>query len=212
MKNLTNFIQERYLIDNSYDNHAYHPKDKFELRNILFNRLNKDKNADLTDIDVSQITDMGHKDFIDDIGLFENLDPHNIDISKWDVSNVINMSAMFYRCRNFDADLSNWDVSKVTNMWCMFNECENFTGKGLENWNVSKVTNMDTMFYGCKNFEGKGLKNWNVSKVKDMAYMFYTCYNFNCDLNNWDVSKVTSMHSAFSGCYSLKNKPNWYNG
>lgn len=76
MKNLTNFIQEKYPI---YEGNQYtcKPKDKFELRKILEERLAKDKDANLNDIDVSQITDMGYEDFRDNTGLFEKLDPHN---------------------------------------------------------------------------------------------------------------------------------------
>ena len=36
-------------------------------------------------------------------------------ISKWDVSNVTNMSEMFYKAKEFNQDISGWDVSKVTN-------------------------------------------------------------------------------------------------
>ena len=40
----------------------------------------------------------------------------NIDISKWNVSNVTSMNSMFYKCKEFSSDLSKWDVSNVTNM------------------------------------------------------------------------------------------------
>ena len=39
-----------------------------------------------------------------------------IKISKWDISNVTNMSGMFYNCENFNQDISRWDISNVTNM------------------------------------------------------------------------------------------------
>lgn len=50
---------------------------------------------------------------------------------------------MFYACKWFKADLSKWNVSNVTNMSMMFDEAINFTGNGIENWNVSNVTNME---------------------------------------------------------------------
>ena len=46
--------------------------------------------------------------------LFDDLDKFNGDISKWDVSNVTDMSFMFCGCRSFNQPLANWDVSKVT--------------------------------------------------------------------------------------------------
>lgn len=210
MKNLINFIQEKYLI-NEGNQYTCQPKDKFELRKILEERLAKDKNANLNDIDVSKIIDMGFDELPDNKGLFQNLDPHNIDISKWNVSNVENMAAMFYGCKNFNADLSLWDVSKVTNMYGMFAYCKKFTGKGLEKWDVHKVKYMSDMFYYCEIFNAN-LSKWDISNVENISYMFTECHKFNCDLNNWDISKVTSTHSAFSGCDSLKNMPSWYNG
>ena len=171
MKNLTNFIQEKYLIDEG-NQYTCHPKDKFELRKILEERLAEDKDADLNDIDVSKITNMGYNGFSNKKGLFEGLDPHNIDISEW-------------------------DVSKVTDMRYMFNECENFTGKGLENWDVSKVTNMNHMFYKCKNFDAD-LSNWDISKVKNMKNIFFDCKKFiGKGLDNWNFSNCKDFHIYF---------------
>ncbi|WP_141080657.1 BspA family leucine-rich repeat surface protein, partial [Campylobacter jejuni] len=34
----------------------------------------------------------------------------NSDLSKWDVSNVENMSSMFEGCKNFNGDLSKWGI------------------------------------------------------------------------------------------------------
>ena len=42
-----------------------------------------------------------------------------VDISVWDVS-VIDMSRMFDTASNFNQDISNWDVSNVTNISGMF--------------------------------------------------------------------------------------------
>ena len=42
------------------------------------------------------------------------------DISEWNVSNVTDMSWMFYYCKKFNQDLSGWDVSNVTNRLGIF--------------------------------------------------------------------------------------------
>ena len=160
MKALDRYILEKFQITKD-SKIMYYPKDKFELRKILEERLSKDKDADLNDIDVSNITDMGYDNFDDDRGLFENLDPHNINISEWNVSNVINMDDMFWDCRNFNCDLSNWNVSNVINMNHMFWLCEKFKGQGLENWKPIKCENMEDMFYRCDSLknEPKWYKN-----------------------------------------------------
>jgi surface protein len=55
-------------------------------------------------------------------GLFSSNSKFNGDISLWNVSNVTDMSYMFYES-NFNGNLYNWDVSNVKNMQFMF--CKN---------------------------------------------------------------------------------------
>ena len=124
MNNLSTYIIEKLKInkDIKVKEYNYHPKDKYELITLLKELLEeRGKDADLNDIDVSNVTNM--------YGLFINLNPYNIDISDWDISNVKNMGYMFYYCKNFNADLSKWDVSNVTNMEYMFYECNSLKNK-----------------------------------------------------------------------------------
>ena len=146
MKTINNFIIEKLRLGKT-NQYSCQPKTKEELRDILEERLQEDKNADLNDIDVSKITDMSSIGW-DRIGLFENLDPHNIDISLWNVSNVTDMKYMFDDCQNFNSDLSKWDVSKVEDMFCMFRNCKRFNCD-LNDWNTNKVKNYIWMFYNC---------------------------------------------------------------
>ena len=124
MKNLNNYILEKLNIKDIKHQYNYFPKTKGELRQILEERLKEDQDADLNDIDVSEITNM--KD------LFGHLAPHNIDISEWNVSNVTDMYKMFYDCNSFNSDLSNWDVSNVTDMYNMFDGCSSL--KHIPSW------------------------------------------------------------------------------
>ena len=147
MKTLTqyvhDYIDEAFRInkDTKLNKHNYHPKTKDELKELVKQLLTeRGKDADLNDIDVSEITDMSN--------LFFGVDIGNIDISAWDVSNVTEMNSMFWDCEDFNCDLSNWDVSNLT-------ETRN-------------------MFYNCYKFNSD-LSKWNVSKLKDMRYMFYNC-------------------------------------
>ena len=40
----------------------------------------------------------------------------NQDIGNWDVSNVTDMSNMFFLATSFNQDIGDWDVSNVTDM------------------------------------------------------------------------------------------------
>ena len=83
MKGLTSYITEKLKI-NKDSSKYYYPKDKDELRSLIEKLLEeRGKDADLNDIDVSDIMDMSE--------LFYGLDPHKIDISEWNVSNVTDM-------------------------------------------------------------------------------------------------------------------------
>ena len=123
MKSLKEIILEKLKIGSKTKVITYscHPKDKNELIDIIKERLDKDKDANLNDIDVSKIIDMSK--------LFKGLKPHNIDISEWDVSNVETMDDMFYNCDKFNCDLSKWDVSNVENMNYMFGGCKSLKNK-----------------------------------------------------------------------------------
>ena len=89
-------------------------------------------------IDVSDITNM--------FGLFDNsgiANKFNGDISKWDVSNVEDMTQMFSYSA-FNGDISKWNVSNVTNMSGMF-QTSAFNGD-ISNWDISNVVDMKYMF------------------------------------------------------------------
>ena len=80
--------------------------------------------------DVSGVTDM--KEAFDS-SIVSGADKFNGDISKWDVSRVTTMFAMFYRASSFNGDLAKWDVSGVADMQAMFSEASSFKGD-LSKW------------------------------------------------------------------------------
>ena len=135
MKSLNQFIIESITKNKS-------PKNKKELISNIKELIGKGV-TDLNCIDTSKITDMSY--------LFDR------ELSK--IKNI---------------NISKWDVSNVENMHSMFIYCENFEGKGLENWNVNNVTDMYRMFFNCKNFNCN-LSKWNVSNVDNMLYLFDKC-------------------------------------
>ena len=59
------------------------------------------------------------------VGMFSNcISLTSLDVSRWNTSNVTNMSQMFASCIGLTSlDLSNFDTSNVTNMGYMFRGC-----------------------------------------------------------------------------------------
>ena len=95
MKNLNQFITE-YIIKkkldkpiNSEDHYEYTPKTKKELVNIIKKLLDKGE-TNLNCIDTSDITNMSF--------LFMDVKINNVDVSKWNVSNVKDMNYIFDDC------------------------------------------------------------------------------------------------------------------
>ena len=128
----------------------------------------------------------------------------NQPIESWNVSNVTDMHYMFWGASSFNQPLEKWNVSNVTNMSGMFEGAISFN-QPLEKWNVSNVTNMREMFYGAISFN-QPLEKWDVSNVTDMSSMFYGAISFNQPLEEWDVSNVTDMNWMFRNAISF-NQP-----
>ena len=135
MKTLQQHITERLVLPKNKKG----PKSKEELKEMIEAEINKNgNNCSLNHIDVSNITDMDE--------LFSDFPEFNGDISKWDVSNVEYMHAMFWTSK-FTGDISDWDVSNVKTMTGMFSYSP-FNGD-ISNWDVSKVKNKKDMFFYC---------------------------------------------------------------
>ena len=119
MKKIVNFINEKLVINKNtkINKYHYHPKDKDELKELVLKLIKERGNeADLNDIDTSEITDMSRLFFSSNF---------NGDISEWDVSNVDTMGWMFRNSKftGENGDISKWDVSNVVNMKFIFYKC-----------------------------------------------------------------------------------------
>ena len=101
MNNLSTYIIEKLKINKDIVYH-YYPKTRTELQSLLKKLLKeRGNNADLNDIDTSEITSMN--------SMFYNSE-FNGDISKWDVSNVTNIDYMFAYSK-FNKDISQWNIT-----------------------------------------------------------------------------------------------------
>ena len=115
-------------------------------------------------------------------------------IGDWDVSQVTDMSSMFYIATQFNGDISKWNTGAVTHMGSMFANSD-FNGD-ISKWNTGAVTDMGYMFVSAGAFNSD-LSKWNTGAVTDMSIMFQGASAFNSDISKWDTSAVTSMRQMF---------------
>jgi surface protein len=167
---------------------------KITYMSYLFGLPNHEYNGDISNWDVSNVTDM--------YGMFSD-SQFNGDISNWDVSSVIKMGQMFHKSQ-FNGDISNWDVSNVTDMYSMFYSSQ-FNGN-INSWDVSNVVNMDMMFE--QSMFNQDLSSWDVSSVEYMGSMFRFS-QFNGDISNWDVSNVKVMWDVFKDSLFNQDLSTW---
>ncbi|EEO23442.2 bacterial surface protein 26-residue [Helicobacter bilis ATCC 43879] len=186
--------QLRYIIQNQptpiplkYDetkkkrSYKYEPQTKEELEELV-----KDESIYLGDIDTSEITDMSK--------LFQDSSRTDFSgIESWDVSNVENMSQMFYNAKSFNQPLNSWDVGNVVNMENMFSNATSFN-QPLNSWNVGKVANMKRMFYNARKFN-QSLNSWNLVTNSN--------HPFNAHYSN-------SMFYQMFDNTSMRSYPQWY--
>ena len=122
-------------------------------------------------------------------------------------NNSINsLRYIFYDCSDItEIDLSKFNSSQVTNMAAMFYKCINLISINFENFDTSQVSQMGSMFRECSKLSSLNLSNFDTSELVSMGAMFNLCSNLiSINLTNFDISKVTNMDSMFSGCSRLE--------
>ena len=156
-------IHEKLYISDNIKTHGYSPKTNEELCDIVKKLIvQRGPDADLNDIDTSKIKDMSNLFF----NLFkDNINIRNIDISRWNVSQVNDMTAMFFKCEEFDCDISHWDVSNVEATSGMFYRCKKFS-HDLSKWKTNKIRYCKAMFTGCESL--KTLPAWYHNKLNEL--------------------------------------------
>jgi len=147
MKQINSYIIEKLHLNKDIENqYNYCPQNKYELAEIIYecikeNGIHNMFHGNLNDIDVSNIEDMS--------GLILEIDRKNerwklkrrignIDISKWDVSNLKRAQSMFLGCPSFNCDLSDWNVENLENATAMFTGCEELDFD-ISKWNPVKL-------------------------------------------------------------------------
>ena len=174
--------------------------------------LRKRKYLEIQLKEVKTITNMSHMfcrgvEEID--GMFVTSIP---DISKWDTSNVFDMSYLFCCCENlkFLPDISSWNTTNVKKMSNMISYCGKLESlPDISKWDTRNVIDMSHMFANNWNIKSfPDISKWNTSKVETIDHMFTRCgIDKMPDISKWDTSNVKDMSYMFSYCKNMDILP-----
>lgn len=130
----------------------------------------------------------------------------NIDLSRFDTRNIINMCCMFTDCKNLkQLDLSGFNTGNVREMTHMFSRCSNLEQINLSGLDTHNVEYMGQMFYGCKSLKQLDLSSFNTEKVLCMGEMLSNCKSLRqLDLSHFNTERVVSMQYMFNDCSALE--------
>ena len=105
--------------------------------------------------------------------------------------NDINMTKMFYNCRNLEK--INW----------LNNNGNNYNGYN----NYFMPNDMSYMFYNCKSLTSLDLNKFRTNNVQYMSYMLYNCSSLNSFsklTNKFNNTNIINMRGLFQNCKSIE--------
>ena len=183
-----------------------------------------DFNQDISNWDVCKVTDMrrlfAYTSFNQDINtkdIFDN--EYNYLYTAWDTSSVEYLGSAFANCP-FNMDISKWNTSNVTNINYLFIE-NNYFNQNINTkdifdnngnylytaWDLLKVNKSGWIFHNAYAFN-KDISNWNLSNSTLTKNMFFNAVAFNQDIRNWDLNNVTNFDNMFLGATEMNNNYN----
>ena len=132
----------------------------------------------------------------------------DIDLSKWDTSNISNLSNLFFNCTKLkQIDLHTWNTKSVSTCYWLFRGCLSLEFINIDGWNTCNVYNMNRMFGECpKLITIKGLNKLNTRNVQFTQLMFIGDRSLTTlDLSSFDTQNCIDTSQMFRGCYNLKS-------
>lgn len=128
----------------------------------------------------------------------------NVDVSRWDVSNVVDMRQVFAESGIQQADLRNWKPKSAKDMSWMFSECTSLKSLRLPSVSAPDLYDITRFCSGCTALVTADVKSWNVPKLKRMGYCFNGCRALkSLDLAGWKTQSLTELQYAFAECSSM---------
>lgn len=139
-------------------------------------------------------------------------DLKTIDFSNVDMSQVKDMSYMFYDCLSLQKlSLAAGVSAQPTTMLYTFGDCKSLEQLSFGNLDTANVESFADSFNGCSALTRLDTAAIDVSSATHLARMFQNCTALKAlDLSGWtcisanSTSAVMDMQAMFANCYALK--------
>lgn len=152
--------------------------------------------------------------------MFVDSNVHEIDLTEFDTTNIVNMDYMFLKAdlgdrlslgsttttqiNDADRNILTFNTEGVTSMSGMFKDCK-VKHLDLSNLRTHNVTDFSDMFYNCDSLIDLNVDGFDTSNAEDFNGMFHGCNKLTqLNVKHFNVNSVLHMSYLFSGCRRLK--------
>ena len=152
--------------------------------------------------------------------MFVDSNVHEIDLTEFDTTNIVNMDYMFLKANlgdrlkvnsstttqanSTDQMTLTLNTEGVTSMSGMFKDCK-VKHLDLRNLRTHNVIDFSDMFYNCNDLIDLNVDGFDTSQAEDLCGMFHGCNKLTqLNVKYFNVNGVLNMSYLFSGCRSLK--------
>ena len=152
--------------------------------------------------------------------MFVDSNVHEIDLTEFDTTNVVNMDYMFLKAdlgdrlkvnsstttqdNGADQNILTFNTEGVTSMSGMFKDCK-VKHLDLSSLRTHNVTDFSDMFYNCDSLIDLNVDGFDTSNAEDFNGMFHGCNKLTqLNVKHFNTNSVLHMSYLFSGCRRLK--------
>ena len=152
--------------------------------------------------------------------MFVDSNVHEIDLTEFDTTNVVNMDYMFLKAalgdrlkvnsstttqdNGADRNILTFNTEGVTSMSGMFKDCK-VKHLDLSSLRTHNVTDFSDMFYNCDSLIDLNVDGFDTSNAEDFNGMFHGCNKLTqLNVKHFNTNSVLHMSYLFSGCRRLK--------
>lgn len=152
--------------------------------------------------------------------MFVDSNVHEIDLTEFDTTNVVNMDYMFLKAdlgdclkvnsstttqaNGADRNILTFNTEGVTSMSGMFKDCK-VKHLDLSSLRTHNVTDFSDMFYNCNSLIDLNVDGFDTSNAEDFNGMFHGCHILTqLNVKHFNVNSALHISYLFSGCRRLQ--------